>query len=97
MIEEYGMAENEFCDYWLRDVYNTYDVKYITRSGKVGYRYPANAGGLRPQCRIHPNTQVEPMPDGSGFRIIPFDANKFKRASATVCTDEEFLAMMGLL
>lgn len=97
MIEEYGMAENEFCDYWVRDVHNTYNVKYITRNGKIGYRYPSNIGGLRPQCRIHPNTQVEPMPDGSGFRIIPFDANKFKRASTTVCTDEEFLAMMGLL
>lgn len=91
----HDMTEDSFCEFWVSDNTHTYTAEYIDRAGSRRRTYANCRQGLRPKCKIKPDTKVEPLPDGSGFRIVPFTATKPR--SSKVCTDEEFMALMGLL
>ena len=91
----HDMNEDSFCEFWVSDGENGRYAGYIDRSGGKRSAYPSTRLGLRPKCKLNPDTKVEPLPDGSGFRIVPFTASKPR--SSRVCTDEEFMALMGLL
>lgn len=91
----HDLHETSFCEFWLSDNTGSYLAYYVDRSGSRRNTYCNHAVGFRPKCKIKPDTRVEALPDGSGYRIIPFEATK--RRSSKVCTDEEFMAFMGLL
>lgn len=92
-----GMSESSFCDFWLRDAHSACSVDILGRSGSKQHTYATCYSGLRPKCTINPETKVEPLDDGSGFRVIPFEVDTPIHRRTNVCTDEEFLALMGLL
>ena len=91
----HDMLEESFCEFWLSDATIPHSAEYIGRDGAKRTTYANLRAGLRPKCRLKPDTKVEPLPDGSGFRIVPFVSTKPR--SSKVCTNEEFLALMGLL
>ena len=94
----HDMCEDSFCSFWLSDAGNYhYSSTYVDRGGSRRDGYPSDVHGLRPKCTIKADTEVEPMPDGTGFRIVAFDIPKEKRRDSKVVTDEEFLELMGLL
>lgn len=90
----HNMNEMSFCEYWLSDNNGVYTAQYVDRAGSKRGTYANCYSGLRPKCTLKPDTKVEQLPDGS-FRVIPFQASKPR--SSKVCTDEEFMALMGLL
>lgn len=91
----HDMNEDSFCEFWVSDRAGGYTATYVDRAGSRRNTYATCYHGLRPKCTINPDTKVEPLPDGSGFRIVPFTATKPRNSK--VCTDEEFMALMGLL
>lgn len=93
---QHDMGEGSFCEFWAVDETNTKscEVSYIDRAGSKRNCYASHRKGLRPVCRLKPNTQVELHADGM-YRITPFTASNPQ--GARVCTDEEFLTFMGLL
>ena len=93
----HNMSEDSFCDFWISDTSGKYNASCIDRSGSRKTTYAANIGGLRPKCTINPDIEVEPMPDGSGYRIVAFEAQKTRARNPKIATNEEFLALMGLL
>lgn len=95
----HNMSDGSYCSFWLNDkTETTHRAMYVDRSGSTSNGYASNVHGLRPKCTINPDAEVEPMPDGSGFRIVPFEIPKdSRRRNSKVATDEEFLALMGLL
>lgn len=90
----HNMSDSSFCEYWLSDNCSICKVNYVDRGGSMRSSRANYYSGLRPKCTLKPDTKVEQLPDGS-FRVIPFQASKPR--SSKVCTDEEFLALMGLL
>ena len=92
----YGHELNEtsYCSYWLCDNAAVYTARCVDRAGCNRASYASSWEGFRPKCKLKPDTKVEALPDGS-FRVIPFGATKPR--SSKVCTDEEFMALMGLL
>lgn len=93
----HDMNTDSFCGFWLSDAERVRCVLSVDRSGCRRNTYPSSVNGLRPKCTLKPDTEVEPMPDGSGFRIVSFEVPKNKHRSSKVATDEEFLELMGLL
>lgn len=93
----HDMSEDSFCGFWISDMSGKYKASCIDRSGSRKITYASDIGGLRPKCTISPDIEVEPMPDGSGYRIVAFEANKTRTRNPRVATDEEFMALMGLL
>lgn len=96
--ENCGMYEGSFCEFWLRDIEGDAErvtVHYIGRSGVLNRAYPNTVLGMRPICKLKPTTEVELQTDGT-YRVVPFAASKTRR-SPKICTDEEFLTLMGLL
>lgn len=90
----HDLSETSYCEYWLKDGAGAYTVNCVDRAGVCRGAYASHYRGFRPKCKMKPETKVEQLPDGS-FRIIPFGA--IKPRSTNVCTDEEFMALMGLL
>lgn len=93
----HNMSEDSFCDFWISDMNGKYNASCIDRGGGLKTIYAASISGLRPKCTINPDIEVEPMPDGSGYRIVAFEAKKTRARSPKIATNEEFLALMGLL
>ena len=93
----HDMHEWSFCEFWLSDYVGDHSAVYVDRAGYHRSSLPYLSIGLRPKCTIGMDTLVEPMQDGSGFRIIPFESVKSKNRNTKVCTDEEFMQLMGLL
>lgn len=91
----HGMNKDSFCEFFLSDSADAYSAYYVDKSGNKRSTRANCYQGLRPKCTINPDANIESMPDGSGFRIVPFEATK--RRTSNVCTDEEFMALMGLL
>ena len=87
------MNEDSFCEFWVSDASGFY-VGYIDRAGARRDTYANSRQGLRPICRLKPTTEVELQADGT-YRVVPFTASKPR--SSKICTDEEFLELMGLL
>lgn len=95
-----GLREGSYCEFWLRDSFypgDSFRVSYVDKAGQKCYMYASLAMGLRPICKIDKNARVEQLPDGSGYRIVPFETENIRVRSSKVCTDDEFLELMGLL
>ena len=89
----HDMNKDSFCEFWVSDASGFY-VGYIDRAGARRDTYANSRQGLRPICRLKPTTEVELQADGT-YRVVPFTASKPR--SSKICTDEEFLELMGLL
>lgn len=95
-----GLREGSYCEFWLRDSYypdDYYRVSYVDKSGQKHMMYASLPLGLRPICTIDQKARVEQLPDGSGYRIVPFETEDIRVRSDKVCTDDEFMELMGLL
>lgn len=93
----HDMNEDSFCGFWLSDMSGKYSALWVDRGGCRKVNHASSISGFRPKCTIKHDIEVEPMPDGSGYRIVSFEPSKARNRSSKVCTDEEFLAFMGLL
>ncbi len=91
----HNMNVNSFCEFFLSDSADTCTVYYVDKAGSKHVINASHYRGIRPKCTINPDTKVELLPDKSGFRIVPFTATKPR--SSKVCTDEEFMVLLGLL
>lgn len=89
----HDMHEDSFCEFWVRNTQGFY-ASYIDRAGSKRDTYANTREGLRPICSLKHTTEVALQDDGT-YRIVPFTATKSR--ATKVCTDEEFLALMGLL
>lgn len=90
------LTERSFCDFWLQSAHGINLTGFIGRSGYIETAHPSTPHGVRPKLSIINDIEVEPMPSGDGYRIVPFEAAT-KRARKGVVTDEEILELMGLL
>lgn len=90
---QHNMGEESFCEFWLSDGNDKY-VRYLDRGGRCGSTFASSCYGIRPKCKLKPDTKVELQADGT-YRIAPFAVSESR--SSNVCTDDEFMALMGLL
>lgn len=92
----HNMSDGSFCGFWISDSEGSglNYACYIDRSGGRSITTASSCCGIRPKCRLKPDTKVELQEDGT-YRVVPFSASK--PHGSNVCTDEEFMSLMGLL
>lgn len=90
-----GSSTEQFMGFFLMDKPNRAGwssyVQAVGRNGSVYAEYASHGLGIRPTCRIKPDTKVEEVGDGV-YDVVPFDVHPIP-----VGTDEEIMMLLGLV
>ena len=88
-----GYRASSFCDFCTQDIDPRYEsqIVVIGRDGRPTRRYPFSGVGVRPLCKIKPDTKVA-VDDNGVYIIKPFETEE----EGEFCTMDEIYHYLGL-